>query len=65
MTYLMLISGLSVALLALLIWRAPRGWQDEDGFHLGDKPYEGIEGKLLPKQRLQPAPAARPDRKAA
>jgi len=64
MTYLMLISGLSVALLALLIWRAPRGWQDEDGFHLGDKP-EGIEGKSLPKQRLQPAPAARPDRKAA
>ena len=38
MIYLLLTSGVSLCILALLLWRAPRGWQDADGFHLGDEP---------------------------
>lgn len=65
MTYLMLLSGLSLAVLALLVWRAPRGWQDEDGFHLGDEPYEGIGVAVPEKSRLDQPPVAGRDRKAA
>lgn len=43
MTYFLLISGVSLAILALLVWRAPRGWQDEDGFHLGEEPYRSVD----------------------
>lgn len=40
MIYLLLASGASLAILGLLLWRAPRGWQDQDGFHLGEEPYQ-------------------------
>ncbi len=39
MTYFLLVSGLSLAVLVLLMRQAPRGWQDQDGFHLGDEPH--------------------------
>jgi hypothetical protein len=38
MICLLLGSGLSLVVLGLLAWRAPRGWQNQDGFHLGDEP---------------------------
>lgn len=38
MICLLLGSGLSLVILGLLAWRAPRGWQNQDGFHLGDEP---------------------------
>lgn len=31
-------SALSLLALTLLLWRAPRGWQDDNGFHLGTEP---------------------------
>ena len=40
MDYLLIVSGISLAILGLLLWRAPRGWQDDQGFHLGDVPAE-------------------------
>ena len=38
MIYILLTSGVSLVILGLLLWAAPRGWQDEDGFHLGEEP---------------------------
>ena len=38
MVYLLLIQMISVAILAYLLWRAPEGWQDENGFHFGREP---------------------------
>jgi len=38
MTYLLFVSGLSLAILGVLLWCRPRGWQDDQGFHPGDEP---------------------------
>ena len=43
MIYFLLASGASLAVLGLLLWRAPRGWQDQDGFHLGEETYQEID----------------------
>ena len=40
MIYLLLIPAISLLILAVLAWRAPHGWQDEKGFHLGQEPYQ-------------------------
>lgn len=69
MTYVLLVSGLSLAILGLLVWRAPRGWQDENGFHLGEEPYAKIEElPVTPAEVISVEPVKRrtaPRRKAA
>lgn len=42
MTYLILISAASLLVLVVLLWAAPRGWQDEAGFHYGEKPHRPL-----------------------
>lgn len=65
MTYFLLISGASLAVLAFLLWRAPRGWQDDNGFHLGQEPYRRIDTSAAgPQQAAAETPRARV-RKAA
>lgn len=32
-----LVSVLSLAVLAFMVWRAPSGFQDSEGFHEGDE----------------------------
>lgn len=54
MTYLLLASGISLAVLALLLWQAPRGWQDQDGFHLGKEPYTPLDTIMSPSDETSP-----------
>lgn len=57
MIYFLLISIISLAILALLLWRAPRGWQDADGFHLGQQSYRPID---VPPLGTEPVPTDKP-----
>lgn len=64
MIYLLLTSGVSLVILGLLLWAAPRGWQDEEGFHLGEEPKPEIaELPVSTKAALQSKAPTR--RKAA
>lgn len=70
MIYFVLISAASLAILALLIWRAPRGWQDENGFHLGQEPFRSVDAVAADKgaietERFNPSHARAKARKAA
>lgn len=42
MTYLILISAASLLVQVALLWAAPRGWQDEAGFHYGEEPHRPL-----------------------
>jgi hypothetical protein len=57
MIYFLLISIISLAILAFLLWRAPRGWQDEDGFHLGEQSHRPID---VPPLVTEPVPTDKP-----
>ena len=35
---------LALVALAFLFWRAPEGWQDDSGFHVGETP-RGLRGR--------------------
>jgi len=40
------ICGVCLALLGVMFWiaaKAPLGWEDEDGFHLGEEPLDDPE----------------------
>jgi hypothetical protein len=63
MMYLLLTSGVSLIILGLLLWRAPRGWQDPDGFHLGEEP--APETAELPVDRNAATPGKVRDRSRA
>lgn len=54
MTYFILISAASLLVLVALIWAAPRGWQDEAGFHYGQEPH----APLAPPRAAEPQPTA-------
>jgi len=56
MTYFILISAASLLVLVALMWAAPRGWQDENGFHYGEEPHPPL---ARPSEgNPQPAPNA-------
>ena len=47
MLYLLLVPVVSLAILAVLVWRAPEGWEDEYGFHLGQEPYQAGQAQQV------------------
>ena len=47
MLYLLLVPVVSLAILAVLVWRAPEGWEDESGFHLGQAPYQAGQAQQV------------------
>ena len=57
MTYFILISAASLLVLVALIWAAPRGWQDDAGFHYGQAPHR-------PLAQQHPAASAQHSRSA-
>jgi hypothetical protein len=70
MIYFLLISVVSLVVLAVLLSRAPRGWQDEDGFHLGQQPCPAVDEPPLGTEpatveQATTAPVRRQIRKAA
>ncbi|MFM6950231.1 MAG: hypothetical protein ACKOW1_04305 [Novosphingobium sp.] len=64
MTYLLLTSAASLAVFVLLLWRAPRGWQDDRGFHLGDEPYQDLDHAAQPQEEAASGRSSRQRRAA-